>query len=110
MDARVPQLAEHLLLIERELHVLGCWSVESPAEEALASQEPFCVDTLDFDQWLQWIFLPRMKDIIEQDRPLPSVSGIRQMAEMVYVDRPGQAGELLQLLGAFDRLIAGATD
>jgi uncharacterized protein YqcC (DUF446 family) len=110
MDARVPQLADHLLLIERELHVLGYWSVQPPAEEALASQEPFCVDTLDFDQWLQWIFLPRMKHIIEQDHPLPSVSGIRQMAEMVYADRQGQAGELLQLLGAFDRLISGATE
>ncbi|WP_258876037.1 YqcC family protein, partial [Pseudomonas aeruginosa] len=31
------------------------------APEALASPEPFCVDTLALEQWLQWIFLPRMK-------------------------------------------------
>ncbi|SDU23840.1 Uncharacterized conserved protein YqcC, DUF446 family [Pseudomonas pohangensis] len=110
MDTRVPQLADHLLLIERELHVLGWWSAESPAQEDLASQEPFCVDTLDFDQWLQWIFLPRMKHIIEQGHPLPAVSGIQQMAEMVYADRPGQVAGLLQLLGAFDRLISGASE
>jgi uncharacterized protein YqcC (DUF446 family) len=110
MDARVPQLVDHLLLIERELHVLGWWSMESPSQVDLASQEPFCVDTLSFEQWLQWIFLPRMRLIIEQGLPLPEVSGIQQMAEMVYADRSGQAGRLLQLLGAFDRSITGATD
>jgi len=51
-----------------------------------------------------------MKIIIEQDLPLPSVSGIQQMAEMVYADRPEQAGRLLQLLGAFDRAIIGGPD
>ena len=110
MDVRVLQLVDHLLLIERELHVLGWWSPESPAQAELASQEPFCVDTLAFEQWLQWVFLPRMKIIIEQDLPLPSVSGIQQMAEMVYADRPGQAGRLLQLLGAFDHAIIGGPD
>jgi uncharacterized protein YqcC (DUF446 family) len=57
----------------------------APAE-ALASVEPFSVDTLDFEQWLQWIFLPRMKMILEQDLPLPNASGIQEMAEMVYAE------------------------
>lgn len=109
MDARLPQLADHLLLIERELHVLGWWSAEAPTVQALSSQEPFSVDTLAFEQWLQWMFLPRMKIIIEQGLPLPSVSGIQQMAEMVYAGQPVQASELVQLLGAFDRLIGGVT-
>ncbi len=108
MDERILQLADHLLLIERELHVLGWWSVDAPTEQELSSQQPFCVDTLAFEQWLQWIFLPRMKFILEQGCPLPSVSGIQQMGEMVFVDRPEQARGLLALLGAFDRLIAGS--
>ncbi|MBF7730437.1 YqcC family protein [Pseudomonas sp. N040] len=108
MDLRVLQLVDHLLLIEHELQVQGWWSAEAPSSEALSSQQPFCVDTLAFEQWLQWIFLPRMKEIIEQGYPLPAVSGIQQMGEMVYVDRPEQARALLALLGAFDRLIAGS--
>lgn len=108
MDFRVPELADHLLLIEHELVVLGWWSAEPPASEALSSQQPFCVDTLAFEEWLQWIFLPRMREIIEQGKPLPSVSGIRQMGEMVFVDRPEQARRLLELLGAFDLLISGS--
>lgn len=105
MEARIAQLAEQLLLIERELRVLGWWEVEAPSAEALASQEPFCVDSLTFEQWLQWIFLPRMKSLLEADADLPSVSGIQAMAEMVYREQPGVARRLLELLGEFDRLL-----
>ena len=42
MDARLPALADQLLLIERELRVLGMWSSESPSAEALRS----CCDSL----------------------------------------------------------------
>tara|TARA_Y100001951_G_scaffold18759_1_gene14006 strand:- start:4761 stop:5090 length:330 start_codon:yes stop_codon:yes gene_type:complete len=105
MDARVNALAEHLLLIERELRVLGWWQEQAPSAEALASQEPFCVDTLTFEQWLQWIFLPRMKQLLEAGAALPSVSGIQPMAEMVYREQSGLARRLLELLGEFDRLL-----
>lgn len=105
MDARVSALAEHLLLIERELRLLGWWQETAPSAEALASPEPFCVDTLTFEQWLQWIFLPRMKMLLESAAPLPSVSGIQAMAEMVYQQQPGIARRLLALLGEFDRLL-----
>lgn len=109
MDQRLPVLADHLLLIERELRAQGWWSDVPPSAQALASVEPFCVDSLAFEEWLQWIFLPRMKLIIESGQPLPSVSGIRPMAEMVYVSNLGQANGLLTLLGEFDALIGEAT-
>jgi len=108
MDSRVSALADQLLLIEGELRVLGWWSVEAPSVEALASKEPFCVDTLDFEAWLQWIFLPRMKQLLESDGPLPSVSGIREMAEMSWPGSEAQTRVLLAALGEFDRLIGSA--
>ncbi|MBD8577854.1 YqcC family protein [Pseudomonas syringae] len=108
MDKRMPVLADHLLLIERELRERGWWQSTPPDAKALASQEPFCVDTMAFEQWLQWIFLPRMKVILEQDLPLPKASGIREMAEMVYVERPDQARTLITLLERFDQLIGKA--
>ncbi|WP_417796811.1 YqcC family protein [Stutzerimonas nitrititolerans] len=107
MDERFHALAEQLLLIERELRVLGMWSATPPTQEALASCEPFCVDTLAFEEWLQWIFLPRMKVILENDEALPAASGILVMAELVYRDRQPSACGLLESLGAFDRLICG---
>ena len=107
MDVRFPAIAEQLLLIERELRVQG-WDEVSPTAEALSSVEPFSVDTLDFHQWLQWIFLVRMKQILEQDLPLPNASGILEMAEMVYADKPSESLGLRNALKKFDQLIVDA--
>ena len=108
MDSRILQVVDQLMLIERELMVLGWWDAQAPSVEALSSREPFCVDTLSFEQWLQWIFLPRMKQMIEQGESLPKVSGIREMGDMAFMDRLPEANRLLGLLGAFDRLISGS--
>ena len=105
MDARLPALADQLLLIERELRLLGWWAPAAPAVERLASAEPFCVDTLAFEEWLQWIFLPRMKDIIERGEGLPSACSIRPMAEMAWAVEGARVAVLLELLEEFDRLI-----
>jgi uncharacterized protein YqcC (DUF446 family) len=106
MDQRIPELAEQLLLIERELRALGVWTSSPPDAQALASQEPFCVDTLSLDQWLQWVFLPRMMIILERGETLPTVSGILAMAEMVYRDQPQHVAGLLKALERFDVLIS----
>lgn len=108
MDKRLPEIAEQLLLIERELRALGWWDTTPPSEQALSSQEPFCVDSLEFEQWLQWIFLPRMKVILERDLPLPNASGIVEMAEMVYSGRQNEARLLQKHLARFDQLIVNA--
>lgn len=106
MDSRAPELAEQLLLIERELRALGAWQTLPPSPQALASREPFCVDTLTFEQWLQWVFLPRMKAILEAGAALPAASGILAMAEVVYRDSPSQVASLLEALKRFDLLIS----
>lgn len=106
MDRRLPAVADQLLLIERELRKLDRWAAEPPAAEALASVEPFCVDTLALEEWLQWIFLPRMKALIEAGAGLPGASGIRAMAEEAFAGEGAKALGLLQALGEFDRLIA----
>lgn len=85
MDARFPAIPN---LVAHRARVAGAGLVGRcvPQRRALSSVEPFSVDTLDFHQWLQWIFLVRMKQILEQDLPLPNASGILEMAEMVYAD------------------------
>jgi uncharacterized protein YqcC (DUF446 family) len=101
-------LTEQLLLIEGELRQLGWWAATPPSAQALASQQPFAVDSMAFEQWLQWLFLPRMQQILAGGEQMPGSCGIQPMAEMVLVDRASQARTLLVLLGEFDRLIAGA--
>ncbi|MBC9249568.1 pseudouridine synthase [Pseudomonas alcaligenes] len=108
MSPRIAALADQLLLIERELRLLGLWSPQAPAAEALASREPFCVDTLPFEAWLQWLLLPRMKSLLESGGSLPTASGLLPMAEEVYKGRLGEVRALLAALGEFDRLIGSA--
>ena len=105
MDARIPQIADQLLLIERQLRHLGLWAQQAPSVEALASQQPFCVDSLAFEEWLQWIFLPRLKSMLEANAPLPTASGIAAMAEQVFVGRALEVKGLIAALEEFDRLI-----
>ncbi|MNF72067.1 MULTISPECIES: YqcC family protein [unclassified Pseudomonas] len=110
MDVRFSKIADQLLLIERELRLQGWWDDVPPSAAALSSVEPFSVDTLEFEQWLQWIFLPRMKAILEQDLPLPNASGIQEMAEMVFGARSlqGKDRQLQVLLKEFDQLISAS--
>ena len=103
MDARIPQIADQLLLIERQLRQLGLWAQQAPSAEALASQQPFCVDSLAFEEWLQWIFLPRLKSMLEANAPLPTASGIAAMAEQVFVGRALEVKGLIAALEEFDR-------
>ncbi|OEO26974.1 pseudouridine synthase [Pseudomonas sp. J237] len=108
MAVQIAEVAECLLLIEREMRVQQLWSVEPPSAEAMASVTPFCVDSMPFEQWLQWIFVPRMKIIIEAGAALPGASGIQPMAEQVYGESNPQTRGLLKLLGEFDQLISDA--
>lgn len=77
-------VAEILIDIETELRDLHLWEFESPSEEALASTQPFAIDTLNFPQWLQFIFIPRLYMMVEQRLPLPNVSGVKPMAEEYF--------------------------
>lgn len=108
MDARLPLLTEQLLLIERELRRLGWWATGAPEAARLASSEPFCVDTLAFEEWLQWILLPRLTVLIEQGGALPSACSLRPMGEMVWGGGEGRVVVLLELLGELDRLLTTA--
>lgn len=98
-------LVRQLQLIEAELRQLGWWTAASPTAQALASEQPFAVDSMAFEEWLQWMFLPRMQQLLESDAALPSACGIAPMAEMALAERAFQARALLQVLAEFDRLI-----
>ena len=103
----IPQrIADVLLEVEANLRIRGKWERDPPDSEHLSSTQPFCIDTLSFEQWLQWIFLPRMKRIIEQQRPLPDKSGIYVYAHESLRNGDVATSHLLKLIKRFDDLIA----
>ncbi|WP_299020358.1 YqcC family protein [uncultured Photobacterium sp.] len=82
------QLLERLESVMREA---GIWETKSPASAALASVEPFAVDTLTCSQWFQWIFIPRMTQLVVMQAPLPTQFEISPYAEEAMKDQPGFA-------------------
>ncbi len=99
------RIADVLLEVEASLRIHGKWGDERPDASDLNSSIPFCMDTLSFEQWLQWIFLPRMKITIEETRPLPARSGIYEYAEECLHKKDPSRRNLLKLLKRFDDLI-----
>lgn len=77
-------LADVLMELERELRRLRLWQQAPPSLEALASTLPFCVDSLEFHQWLQFVLLPKLQAIISNEAELPSACNISAYAEEVY--------------------------
>lgn len=105
-DDPIGQIADCLLNIEMALRQLGLWESGPPPEGALQSVQPFCIDTLEFTQWLQFVFVARMKEIIENDYPLPSASGIAPMAEEYFRGRSQSGSALVRELAEIDRLLS----
>jgi uncharacterized protein YqcC (DUF446 family) len=100
------RIADVLLQVETTLRIHDRWDRKQPPAEALHSTQPFCIDTLRFEQWLQWIFLPRMKTILEDGKPLPQKSAIFTYAEhCLHKDDPPTT-DLLENIRRFDELIA----
>ncbi|MGL4192829.1 YqcC family protein [Vibrio misgurnus] len=60
------RLGNLLVELESSLRALQLWQTTPPSAQALASQAPFAVDTLAPEQWLQWIFVPKMQQAIAQ--------------------------------------------
>ena len=99
------RIADVLLEIESILRTYGLWDSNQPAVNELSSREPFCMDTLRFEQWLQWIFLPRMKQILEHGKPLPRKSGIHVYAQEYLQKKDPPTIRLLMHIKRFDDLI-----
>ena len=102
--------AEALLDIEAALRQMGLWETTPPPPEALRSEQPFAVDTLRFEQWLQFIFIPRIRFLAEQEQSLPGACNISPMAEEFYRGQNLPVAELLAALRHIDSLLSHGGD
>ena len=100
-------VAETLMDIEKELRDLQLWDDEMISEEALASEQPFAIDTMTFPQWLQFVFLPRMYFMIERKMQLPGNCGIAPMAEQYFSVLALPSVPLVRQLQKVDELLTG---
>ena len=101
------EIAAVLIDIEAELRGLALWDEAPPPPEALASEQPFAIDTLTLPQWLQWIFLPTMYRLIDEGSVLPEKCGIAPMAEEYFRGKKLPINPLLGALESVDTLLSG---
>lgn len=100
------QLSRLLQRLEQELQYIALWEEIMPQAEALASEEPFCIDTLKLSQWLQWIFIPKMSYLLEQRMPLPNFCGIHEVAEEAFKGMETDIEQLLSIIREIDEVIS----
>ncbi|CCQ11694.1 hypothetical protein PALB_25950 [Pseudoalteromonas luteoviolacea B = ATCC 29581] len=77
-------LMELLNALESQLAHDGLWQNTAIPQHALQSRAPFCCDTMRFEQWLQFVFLKKMRTLLIADVPLPSNFALLPMLEMTF--------------------------
>ncbi|PSU28854.1 YqcC family protein [Photobacterium lutimaris] len=85
------------LLLDRLTTVLQeyeHWDVELPPAEALSSNQPFAIDILRCEQWLQWIFIPKLNHMLAMKMALPAAFEISPYVEEAMKENKGQAAIL----------------
>jgi uncharacterized protein YqcC (DUF446 family) len=100
-----------LIALEAALRNSSLWQVKTPTIEALQSTQPFCLDTLDFSQWLQFLFLPRMHALLEQQEVLPRECDIASMAEESLKHQAPQLNQtelahIIECLNTIDKILS----
>jgi uncharacterized protein YqcC (DUF446 family) len=88
--------------IEAEMKRIGYWQDQPPRPEQLSFTRPFALDTMAFSQWLQFIFLPSVRERAAKDQ-LPKSSSVAAQAVREF-DGVNEAASLVALLVEFDAL------
>ncbi|WP_105903029.1 YqcC family protein [Vibrio gangliei] len=65
------ELLDVIEQLEDQLIQLDLWESQAPSEQALNSAQPFALDELKPTQWLQWIFIPKMRELIDSESEVP---------------------------------------
>lgn len=95
----------YLLELEAALCDAGLWSSIAPSAAALSSTLPFCVDTLRLEQWLQFVFVPKIKLIIDHKKSLPTACAIAFVAEQAFAGYPNDLADIVRILRAIDQTL-----
>ncbi|ORM67245.1 YqcC family protein [Pantoea rwandensis] len=100
---------QQLQQVEAVMREHDHWQTQSPEAEAFASTEPFCLDTLEPLEWLQWVLIPRFHALIEARAPLPQNFAIAPYYEVALPDTTPGYAVLLLTLNQFDALFQEPT-
>jgi uncharacterized protein YqcC (DUF446 family) len=95
--------------LEAELKRLNRWGAEPMPPAAFENMGPFGQGTMAFEQWLQFVLLPRLRAIVSERDEVPSGSQLAVYAVRA-LDGDPDAGRLHDLLYELDRLVERGND
>ena len=84
--------------LEASMKATDIWGMSPPEPQAYASQQPFCIDTMELPQWLRFVFIPRLDALIEAKGRLPEKCDVAPVVD-TYLEQKG--------VRAADRLLVG---
>jgi len=88
--------------IEAEMRRIGWWQSAPLRPEQLHFKQAFAMDTMTLAQWLQFIFLPRVREAAASNE-FPSGSSVGAQAVREFDGDPDASG-VVTLLSEFDGL------
>ncbi|MDB9862963.1 YqcC family protein [Litorivicinus sp.] len=91
--------------IELRLREINHWDETRPSSEALGSSLPFCCDQLEIESWLQFVFIGRMRELLEQGDHLPESCAIHPYLEMISATERRLDDRLIHLIKTIDQEI-----
>jgi len=101
------QVGLALQSLQKTMLIEGHWSAMSMSAKALNSQQPFCLDTMNFSQWLQFVFISRIQALIDTGQALPNLAkgqGLEPMASEFYKSTGGDQS-IMVLIRQLDNLL-----
>ena len=89
------ELEAILAEIETELAKLGLWDVPEPEANAFESVSPFFLDTMELHEWLRYVLIKKLRDLMAASGKLPEKAEIFPYAyEFYHEDRSRYLGLL----------------
>ncbi len=101
------RVEEQIRKIEEELKGIGRWQLDPLPDAAFENMGAFGSKSMVLEQWLQFVFIPNVSQIIESEGVFPANSEVAVYA-VRNLDGEDEVKTLLELLSEFDGLFSGA--
>ncbi len=104
--SREDEILKTLETLEQELRALALWGGPDgrPPEAAFGSTMPFCLDTMAFHQWLEYVLIAEIRKLAVDKKELPNAVLTHTMAQEVYKGSWSRYRSLIALLKKLDSL------
>lgn len=78
------EMADELVCLVQAMKSAEMWPSTPPSQQAMQSTTPFAVDSMPFESWLAFIFIPKMQWLLDSGNKVPEMQ-IYPAAEL-YLD------------------------